>query len=39
MMYSKYIVKMEIINSFSEYYISNIDFIITNIKRYNVILG
>jgi hypothetical protein len=30
--YSKYIVKMEIINSFSEYYISNVDFIATNIK-------
>jgi hypothetical protein len=39
MIYSKYIVKTEVTNSFSEYYISNIDFIAINIKRYDAILG
>jgi hypothetical protein len=39
MMYSKHIVKIEVTNSFSEYYISDVDFIATNIKRYNTILG
>jgi hypothetical protein len=39
MIYSKYIVKTKITNSFSEYRVSNIDFIATNIKRYNAILG
>jgi hypothetical protein len=28
MMYNKYIVKIEVTNSFSEYYISNVDFIV-----------
>jgi hypothetical protein len=37
--YNKYIVKTEITDSFSEYRVSNIDFIAINIKRYNVILG
>jgi hypothetical protein len=37
--YSKHIVKIEITNSFSEYYVSNVNFIATDIKRYNVILG
>jgi hypothetical protein len=31
-MYSKYIVKMEVTDLFSEYYISNVDFITTDIK-------
>jgi hypothetical protein len=39
MMYNKHIVKTEVTNSFSEYYVSDVDFIATNIKRYNVILG
>jgi hypothetical protein len=30
--YSKYIVKTEITNSFSEYYISDVNFITTDIK-------
>jgi hypothetical protein len=30
---------MEVTNSFNEYYISNVDFIATNIKRYNTILS
>jgi hypothetical protein len=37
--YSKYIVKTEVINSFSECYISNVDFITINIKWYNAILS
>jgi hypothetical protein len=39
MMYGKHIVKTEVTNSFSEYYISDVDFIVTNIKRYDAILG
>jgi hypothetical protein len=39
MVYNKHIVKMEITNSFNEYRVSDVDFIITNIKRYNAILG
>jgi hypothetical protein len=39
MVYNKYIVKMEVTNLFNEYYISDVDFIVTNIKRYDVILG
>jgi hypothetical protein len=38
MVYNKYIVKMKITNSFSEYYVFDVDFIATNIKRYNTIL-
>jgi hypothetical protein len=38
-MYNKYIVKTEVINSFSEGRVFDVDFIATNIKRYNVILG
>jgi hypothetical protein len=30
---------MEITDLFSEYRVSNVDFIATNIKRYNAILG
>jgi hypothetical protein len=30
--YNKHIVKTEVINSFSEYHVSNVDFIATNIK-------
>jgi hypothetical protein len=37
--YNKYIVKMEVTNSFSEYCVSDVDFIATDIKRYNTILG
>jgi hypothetical protein len=37
-MYNKYIVKIEVTNSFSEYRVSNVDFIATNIKWYNIIL-
>jgi hypothetical protein len=37
--YNKHIVKTEVINSFSEYRVSDVDFIATDIKRYNVILG
>jgi hypothetical protein len=32
MMYGKYIVKIEVTNLFSEYRVSNIDFIATDIK-------
>jgi hypothetical protein len=32
MVYNKYIVKTEITNSFSECYISDVDFIVTDIK-------
>jgi hypothetical protein len=39
MIYNKHIVKIKVTNSFSEYYISNVDFIATNIKRYNVIFS
>jgi hypothetical protein len=31
-MYNKHIIKIEVINSFSEYHVSDIDFIATNIK-------
>jgi hypothetical protein len=37
--YSKYIVKIEITNSFSEYRVFDVEFIATNIKWYNIILG
>jgi hypothetical protein len=37
--YNKYIVKTKVTNLFSEYRVSNVDFIATDIKRYNVILG
>jgi hypothetical protein len=39
MVYSKYIIKIEVTNSFGECRVSNVDFIATNIKRYDVILG
>jgi hypothetical protein len=32
MVYNKYIVKTEVTNSFSEYCVSDVDFITTNIK-------
>jgi hypothetical protein len=37
-MYDKHIVKTKITNLFSEYRIFDVDFIATNIKRYNAIL-
>jgi hypothetical protein len=37
--YSKHIIKIEITDLFSEYRVSNIDFITTDIKRYDAILG
>jgi hypothetical protein len=39
MVYNKHIVKIEITNSSNEYRVSDIEFITTNIKRYNIILG
>jgi hypothetical protein len=39
MVYSKHIIKIEITDSSSEYRVFNIEFIVTNIKRYNIILG
>jgi hypothetical protein len=39
MVYSKHIVKTEITNSFGECRVSDVDFIATNIKRYNIILS
>jgi hypothetical protein len=38
-MYSKYIVKTEVTDSFNEYRVSDVDFIATNIKWYDAILG
>jgi hypothetical protein len=37
--YNKHIVKTEITNLFSEYRVSDVDFVATDIKQYNVILG
>jgi hypothetical protein len=37
--YNKYIVKIEITNSSNEYRVSDVEFIATNIKRYNAILS
>jgi hypothetical protein len=39
MVYSKYIVKIEVTDLFSEYRVSDVDFIAIDIKRYNAILG
>jgi hypothetical protein len=39
MVYSKHIVKMEVTDSFSEYRVSDVDFIATDIKRYDIILS
>jgi hypothetical protein len=37
--YSKHIVKIKITDSSDEYRVSNVEFIATNIKRYDAILG
>jgi hypothetical protein len=37
--YSKHIVKTEVTDSFSECRVSDVDFIATDIKRYDAILG
>jgi hypothetical protein len=37
--YDKHTVKTEVTDSFSECRVSNVDFIATNIKRYDAILG
>jgi hypothetical protein len=37
--YSKHTVKTEVTDLFSECRVSNVDFIATNIKRYDAILG
>jgi hypothetical protein len=39
MVYDKHIVKTEITDSSSEYRVSDVEFIATDIKRYNIILG
>jgi hypothetical protein len=38
-MYDKHIIKTEVTNSLDESRVSDIEFIVTNIKRYNAILG
>jgi hypothetical protein len=38
-MYNKHIIKMKITNSHEECRVSEIEFIATNIKRYDAILG
>jgi hypothetical protein len=37
--YGKHIVKTEVTDSFSEYRVSDVDFIATDIKWYDAILG
>jgi hypothetical protein len=37
--HNKHIVKLKITNLFNEYRVSNVNFIATSIKRYNVILS
>jgi hypothetical protein len=37
--YNKHTVKTEVTDSFGEYRVSDVDFIATDIKRYDAILG